>query len=466
MPNLFAYFMLAIWPVVTLVLFRQMPPARAFVMAMVAGYLLLPPAPASFDFPLLPPLGKSAIPTPSVLLALGLTGQWPAGLMPRSTMVRVLIAVFVLAPFLTYVTNREPVFFGPIGLPGMRPFEALALAVQNVPVVLVFLLARSLLTGSADNDTNAGLRLIVLALFVGGLAYSLPMLVEVRLSPQINRWIYGYYQHDFAQTMRGGGFRPLVFLNHGLWAAFFAMMAVVAAVALWRNETSENRGLYLLAAGYLGAVLVLCKSLGALAYGLVLVPVTAFVQPRRQITIAVLLATLAVSYPLVRSAGLAPGNWLVGQAARISPERANSLQFRLDNEAILLERAREKPAFGWCIWGRNQIIDPASGTFATITDGRWIITLGVYGWLGYLAEFGLLFWPLVLLWRTARRPGAEMPALVGPVALILAINLIDLLPNATLTPLTWLIAGAILGTAERAHTRQPAPKAPLMRTVL
>jgi len=34
------------------------------------------------------------------------------------------------------------------------------------------------------------------------------------------------------------------------------------------------------------------------------------------------------------------------------------------------------------------------------------------------------------------------------LALILAVNLVDLLPNATLVPLTWLIAGALLGHAE------------------
>ena len=39
------------------------------------------------------------------------------------------------------------------------------------------------------------------------------------------------------------------------------------------------------------------------------------------------------------------------------------------------------------------------------------------------------------------------------MALMLGINMIDLIPNATLTPLTWLMAGAILGYAE-AFSRQ------------
>ena len=35
------------------------------------------------------------------------------------------------------------------------------------------------------------------------------------------------------------------------------------------------------------------------------------------------------------------------------------------------------------------------------------------------------------------------------MSLILAFNVFDMLPNATLTPLTWLMAGALTGYAER-----------------
>ena len=37
---------------------------------------------------------------------------------------------------------------------------------------------------------------------------------------------------------------------------------------------------------------------------------------------------------------------------------------------------------------------------------------------------------------------------MAALALMLAANLLDLLPNATLEPLTWLMAGALLGQAE------------------
>ena len=37
---------------------------------------------------------------------------------------------------------------------------------------------------------------------------------------------------------------------------------------------------------------------------------------------------------------------------------------------------------------------------------------------------------------------------LGAVALIVGVNMIELLPNATLEPWTWLLAGALLGWSE------------------
>ena len=74
-------------------------------------------------------------------------------------------------------------------------------------------------------------------LVVAGLIYSLPMLFEVRMSPQLHTWIYGYFPHSFGQQMRDGGFRPVVFIGHGLGVAFFVMTTVVAAAAFWRTGT-------------------------------------------------------------------------------------------------------------------------------------------------------------------------------------------------------------------------------------
>ena len=203
------------------------------------------------------------------------------------------------------------------------------------------------------------------------------------------------------------------------------------------------------AAGYLGVVLLLCKSAAVLVYAALLLPTVRLLSVRQQIRIAAALALFAVLFPLLRGADLVPVDWVVAQAEAVSEERAGSLQFRLDNEDALLARASERPLFGWGSWGRNLIHDPYSGELVSTTDGRWIIVIGTLGWCGYIVEFGLLALPLVMLARQVRRmPAPAISPYVGPLALILGINMIDMLPNATLIPFTWLLAGAMLGYAE------------------
>lgn len=451
MPNALAYLMLAAWPLITLVMFRRWPIERALIWSLLGAYMFLPPPPAAFDFPLVPPLTKESLPSLATFAICLIHAKARAPLLPKSLPARVLVALFILSPIATVLTNGEPVFYGRIGLPGLGLKDMVALCLLQAILLLPFLLARQHLA------TPEGLRELVMALMLGGLIYSLPMLLEVRLSPQLNFWIYGYYQHSFEQTMRAGGFRPIVFMYHGLWVAFFTVMAMTCAIALAREADVRRRIFYLLAALYLGGVLVLCKSLGSLIYGVYLAPLALFLPTRMQIRIAGLMAVVAVAYPVLKGAGLIPVDWILEQAAKVDPERAYSLRFRLDNEDILMERALEKPLFGWGSWGRNHILNPVTGVIETVTDGRWIILIGIFGWVGYLAEFGLVALPILMLWVHGRRLGdAAHVRLIGPVALLLAINLIDMLPNATLTPLTWLFAGAVLGLTEVTHIQRPA----------
>ncbi|WP_226624037.1 hypothetical protein [Alloyangia pacifica] len=440
MPNALAYLMLALWPIVTVVLFRRMAPDRALVAALLAGYLILPEPPAAFDLPMFPPLTKHNIPAIAAfafcLWRYGLEG----GLLPRSLLGKILLITYVLSPALTAVTNTEPVFYGQIGLPGLSVKDGAALVLQQALLVLPFLLARQFLAEGGSQ------RHLLMALLWGGLLYTLPMLVEMRLSPQLNNWIYGYYQHLFGQSIRANGYRPIVFLYHGLWVAFFLMTAAVSAWALWRTERSVK---LLLAALWLTLILVLAKSLGALIFAVVLIPAVLLLTRMGQFRVALLIGLVAITYPVLKGTHLVPEDRILAQAAKIDQERAYSLEFRFENENTLLDRAYEKPVFGWGSWGRNHILDPVTGNILTVTDGRWIIVIGVYGWVGFLAEFGLILLPLLLLWRESAARGDEVISpFVAALSLLLAINLSDMVPNATLTPLTWLVAGSLTGYAE------------------
>jgi hypothetical protein len=449
-PNGFAYLVLALWPLASLALFRTQPPGRAIIASILIAYLLLPPQPTAFDFPLIPPLTKETIPSLSAFLFCLMFYGKRMQFLPRHPGAKALLLMFVLSPMATGITNGDPVIFGMFSIQPLGIREGLAMCVQNALLALPFIMAMNFLRTERDQ------RDLLLALLLGGLFYSLPMLLEIRLSPQLNTWVYGYLQNLFEQLARGDGFRPIVFLYHGLWVAFFAATSVVAAVALMKSEAAvgAKSPKYIFAAIYLFIVLVLCKSLASLLYVVLLTPLILFFNTKIQLRVAFVLMLIALTYPVLKGNGLVPERTLLQQAAAIDPERAGSLYFRLENERILLERAQQKPMLGWGSFGRS-LVYGGDGRLLTIPDGRWVIVIGVFGWVGYVAEFGLLSIPLILLLIRVRGvPAANLPPWLGGVSLILAINMIDMLPNATLTPLTWLLAGAMMGYVQTVRVQQ------------
>lgn len=460
--NAFATVVLTLWPIVVYALLRGLPRDAAIAIAILGGYLLLP-GQVGIDLPLLPALTKDAVPVLAVAVMLwaGVAGPGaaaapvapPAGIWTRGA----LLVLLVLSPVLTTLTNRDPVALGRAMLPGMGLRDAGAVMADAAVMVLPWLVARRHFATAEAHVT------LLKVLVLGLLAYALPILFELRMSPQLNILIYGFFPHEFAQHIRPGGYRPVVFLPHGLWLAILLAMAVLGAVALWRHRLSQGMraGQWAWAAVGLIGVLALCNSLGALVIALALLPVAALPGLRMQLAAAALVAGLVLAYPALRMAHLLPLDRIVAAAALVSQDRAQSFQFRLDNEEDLARRAAERPLAGWGTWGRNMIHDPATGRATSVTDGAWIVTLGRFGWLGHAAQFGLLAGPVLALWLRRRRLGVQ-PATAG-LALVLAANLLDLVPNATLTPVTWLIGGALAGyVAQRGAARQ-SPRAPAPR---
>ncbi len=459
MPNSLAYLALLLWPLVCLAAFRRLSVERAIIWSLLGGYLLLPPT-ANFNLPLLPSIDKTTLPSlVTFALCLSLYGR-DSLRVPTGLLTRTLILIFVVGAIptvlinsdpmvFTTIPNSEPIVFRSWQLPGLS-FRDVFSALGNQMIAIVpFLLARKFLS------SEGAMRDILLALVIAALVYSIPSLIEIRLSPQINVWVYGFFQHEFVQTMRAGGFRPIVFLPHSLWLAFFVMSALLAAAALARGPDNTVQPRFVFATFYLLALLFLCKSLASLAYGICLLPLVFFANARVLILLAASFAIIATIYPLLRGAGFVPVDAILDWARSINPERAASLAYRFGNEDMLLERAAEKPWLGWGGWGRNLVFDPETYDIITIPDGRWIIVFGTYGWLGYIAEFGLLSLPIFMLAREVYRGSvAHLSRHAAVIVLILATNMIDMLLNAALTPITWMMAGASLGYAEALRAKR------------
>lgn len=443
MPNAFAYFMLFSWPLVALVLFRTLSLQKALIWTLVGGHLLLPSA-TGIKLPMIPLLDKSLIPALSALALCMIHApkaeyavDW-AGRTGR-LVVFGLVALLIGTPALTVLQNPEPIVAGPVVIQGLRLYDVFSMVSTVVVAFLPFWLGLRYL------NTRDGHMALLQAFVIGALVYSFPALFEVRMSPQLHTWVFGFFPHDFIQHIRAGGFRPVVFLNHGLMVGIFLCMAVLSALVLWREALREGQTAsgWLFAAIWLAIILVVSRNLGALGIAAVLATLVVFTGRRVQSTFAICVAIVVMLYPMLRGAGFIPLDAIHELAVSIDEERADSLKFRLDNEDALLAHANQKPVFGWGSWGRNQLYDDISGRMVSVTDGIWIILIGTYGWLGYIAHFGLLTLPILVYVLRRSRFG---PSLVTPgLMLVLSANLIDLIPNAGLVGYVWLMAGGLTG---------------------
>lgn len=448
MPNALAYVMVLGWPLIAAFLFTRLPLERAFVWTILAGYLFVPTLPV-FNLPVLPSWGKDTAPTVAALaLCVAYQGRqgakteaWrAAGWLPRNKLAMALALVFLLQPIVTVMLNTDPQRVGAARLPGLTAYDIGSFFYRQLFMLLPFLLARRYL------QTDRAGEIVLKAIFMAGLAYSMLAFVEVVMAPQINNWIYDYYQFNFKQQRRGGGFRPVVFLRHGLWTALYTAMALMAAAALTQAADAATRMRFLIATGWLAAVLVMSNSFGAFVLGVAFGALMFAPSRKLKITVLAALAAVALTYPMLRGAGLFPAEQLVAMIESFDPLRAGSLGYRFDNEDMFMARANERPIFGWGGWGRARVYDDDTGKMIGATDGRWIILFGFYGWVGYVAEVGLLTLPVFLL---ARRPVEELDPMTIGLATLLVLNLTDMLLNATLTPLTWMLAGALYAELER-----------------
>ena len=444
--NSLAYLMLVIWPVISWIFFTKLDPARALIWTILGAYMLLPPV-IAIDLPMVPDFDKYAVANLAAAIAVLFLLKQRFQILPASKLGLGLIGLYVLSPFATVLTNTDEIWFQMSMLPAMRIYDSLAVVANQFIALLPFFLARKYLA------TEQAMRAIIVALVIAGLIYSLPMLFEARMSPQLNLRFYGFFQHDFSQAIRFGGFRPFVFMPHGLWVAFFALMCFIAAITLMRVGPAAARPKYMFVAFYLLIVLLFCRSAGPVVYALVLVPLVLFMPRRVQVLTAGLIVLVVITYPLLRGLHLVPVDEILTFAKGMNAERGASLEFRILNEELLLDKAAARPWFGWGIYGRGLLHDEWTGQINVIADGGWIITLGTFGWAGYIAEFGLLALPVLLLGREAlRQPSSALSPFTCAVALILAVNLFDMLPNDTLIPFTWLMAGAVMGHAEALRT--------------
>ena len=445
-PNAFSTVVLWLWPWFAALGFRALPLDRAVISSCIAGFLLLP-SNINVDLPGLPDLSKQSVVSLGIVLTyLNHHRGGPTLPVPRGLML--IMALFMISPVLTVLTNSDVIQkINP--LPALTMYDALGLVFENAIIAAVIVVGIRTLSSSASQ------RNILLLMGSAMLLYSLPTLFEFKMSPQLHRWVYGVHPALFGQQVRGGGFRATVFLSHGLVLAWFLAMGAVALMALRGAQIRIFGFRPQILSAYLWVILLFQKSLGALLLGSIMM-LAMLMRPRRQLVLVAMVAVIFLTYPVTRGADLVPVDWFNRTVAGYSSERSGSFETRITNENNLLAKANERPWFGWGGWGRARVYDPETGRDASITDGAWVISFGYSGWLGYLTQFGLICFPLLGLFRYRSRISPETSAL----ALMLSFNLIDMIPNSSLTPVTWLLSGALSGAFALAR-RGASPAQPV-----
>lgn len=422
------------WFLATLALFWTRPPREALVASLVAGWLFLPVA----GYSVTGLHSKSEIVGTGVLVASLLLAIEPWRRF-RPSILDLPVLVACLTPIASSITNDLGYY--------NAGSDVLARALRwGVPYLL----------GRIYLSDLRGLQTIAMGAFLGGLAYVPLCLLEIRVSPQLHRFFYGYHQHEFVQTIRWGGFRPMVFMQHGLAVGMWMTAACLAGFWLWYGGGRRRiAGVPLpLLLGILVVTTLLVKSAGSTILLAVGVAALLLARTFRTSLPVLVLLLVAPTYIAARASGWWSGRDMVAMASRFDQERGASLQTRLDNEDELVQRAMQKKAFGWGGWGRAEIKDE-EGRSTSVRDGQWVIVVGESGLVGLIALNAFFLLPvIVLVWRYRGRLWRD-PALApaAVIAVLLPLVVIDSLLNAFGAPLFTTCAGAVLGFALRRPNR-------------
>lgn len=437
--NAFAYAMLIAFPLLAMGAVLLRPTLSMIAGVLLAGLLFLPCA--QIDVPLVN-YGRDPALCVALLLAWGVGGFRSAHL--RMSIMDVVMISVAVAGGLSSVANAN------------GAYDAVSEVLTGTLLKLVPYLVGRALFGSPEHA-----RLLVRLLVVAGLVYMPFCLWEIRMSPQLHRTVYGVHQHDFVQTLRGSGYRPMVFMPHGLELSIFMVTSALASLWCWRHgKVKKILGVptawcFLM----LAATSVLCKSTGATLLGVM----AGFVLVSRLSALMVAgIVGLSFFYIASRTFQAGVEEAFAGLIVPLVSERAADSMFdRIYMETLLIGRAWTAPVFGVSIWQFLADLHlPDGEVIRLVCDSAWIIVFtsnGFFGLIGFLLMFGLP--PLRAALANLRRPIGDHPSRI--MAIVLLVVLLDSIANTPENPFYLLMVGSLssLGGVGRSAIGGRAPAA-------
>ncbi len=447
-PNTFVFVALAAFLPFVAACFSLLAPRRAVLTAILCGSMFLPHFDARLSF-----LGlyTKAMFVPAVVFLGSLAFDARRWLTFRPRAADLPVLVLCLGRFMSALSNDL----------GLKEAVAATLEASLEWGTPYFL-------GRAYLGSPRALKEFADAVVVAALAYVPFCLWEIRMSPQLHRAVYGFQWFSFDQVMRFGGYRPTVFMQHGLAVSMFMAVGTLVAFWLWRTKARERllRVRFGWAVAALALTTILCRSTGAL---ILLAAGAATLEATRHLRTSALVLALALipaAYCTARLSGWEAPGVVAFVRERLGEDRAGSFHARIANETLMVKRAHMKPWLGWGRFG---------GSFAFTEDGRlatpdslWIITLGFSGIVGIVALGALLALPALSLLRTIPPHYWPHPRLapVAAPAIVLLLWAIDDLLNHMMSPIFPSMAGALLtfvAIARQSRLRHAPTGAPVRR---
>lgn len=289
---------------------------------------------------------------------------------------------------------------------------------------------------------------------IGGLVYVPLCLFEIKMSPQLYKMVYGYSHTSFNMMIRFGGFRPVVFMQHGLPVALWMATTATAAFWLWKSRKIEQffhvpMGVHV---ALLIVTVILCKSTGA--WILLLLGISSYFIFRYlgSITFLQVLLLAVPTYTIVRAFGFLDRYVIQDFFAHFVPqERLDSLSIRLLQEDLFSIHTKERLFFGWGGYGRNRPVDPYTGNdLIRMIDSLWLVVFSSKGAVGlYSMLSAVLLGPMLAFnQKNFDQEGEkEEGVFLAVLGLSVVLSMIDGLSNGMFNIFFMVISGALLSRA-------------------
>ncbi|XSC45473.1 hypothetical protein ACF1BQ_005015 [Bradyrhizobium sp. RDT10] len=199
--NWFATVAIFTWPIVAIILYRTRPFSEATLWIILGGLLLLP-SNIAIKLEMIPAFDKNSIPNLCALAGCIVLGSRQGTAKAGFGVAEILAVAAIVGPVFTSISNHDTLVYGPTVLPGVGYYDGISALLSQLLFLLPFFIARRFLQKSSD--TEAIMRVLVIA----GLLYSALMLFEIRMSPVLSNWVYGYFPPDLSRKCATAGFGP------------------------------------------------------------------------------------------------------------------------------------------------------------------------------------------------------------------------------------------------------------------